>query len=70
MCPEMLFKRVSNLLHLLAQRPLTRFRTHLLARPSKGSSERVYEMAGQISVPDDFDRMGSEEIERIFDGGA
>jgi hypothetical protein len=23
-------------------------------------------MAGQISVPDDFDRMGQEEIERIF----
>jgi prevent-host-death family protein len=27
-------------------------------------------MAGQISVPDDFDRMGQEEIERIFGGGA
>jgi hypothetical protein len=27
-------------------------------------------MAGQIAVPDDFDRMGSEEIERIFAGGA
>jgi prevent-host-death family protein len=26
-------------------------------------------MAGQISVPDDFDRMGKEEIERIFGGG-
>jgi hypothetical protein len=26
-------------------------------------------MAGQISVPDDFDRMGQEEIERIFTGG-
>ena len=25
-------------------------------------------MAGQISVPDDFDRMGEEEIERIFTG--
>jgi prevent-host-death family protein len=23
-------------------------------------------MAGQISVPDDFDRMGENEIERIF----
>jgi len=27
-------------------------------------------MAGQISVPDDFDRMGTEEIERVFVGGA
>jgi len=26
-------------------------------------------MAGQISVPDDFDQMGKEEIERIFGGG-
>jgi hypothetical protein len=27
-------------------------------------------MAGQISVPDDFDRMDHEEIERLFSGGA
>jgi hypothetical protein len=29
-------------------------------------------MAGQISVPDDFDRMGTEdnEIERLFAGGS
>ena len=27
-------------------------------------------MAGQISVPDDFDRMGKEEIEQMFGGGA
>lgn len=26
-------------------------------------------MAGQISVPDDFDRMGKKEIERMFGGG-
>ena len=26
-------------------------------------------MAGQISVPDDFDQMGREEFERIFGGG-
>jgi len=30
------------------------------------SVRRLGLMAGQISVPDDFDRMGSEEIERIF----
>jgi prevent-host-death family protein len=27
-------------------------------------------MAGQISVPDDFDRIGKDEIEQIFGGGA
>ena len=27
-------------------------------------------MAGYISVPDDFDRMGQEEIEELFGGGA
>jgi hypothetical protein len=27
-------------------------------------------MTGQISVPDDFDRMGKEQIERIFGGFA
>jgi hypothetical protein len=25
-------------------------------------------MAGQFSVPDDFDRMGADEIERMFGG--
>jgi prevent-host-death family protein len=29
---------------------------------------RVGFMAGQFSVPDDFDQMGSERIERLFDG--
>ena len=27
-------------------------------------------MAGQVSVPDDFNRMGADEIEHIFGGGA
>ena len=31
--------------------------------------KRLGFMAGQISVPDDFDRMGEAEIERIFSGG-
>ena len=30
--------------------------------------KRVGFLAGQISVPDDFDRMGEAEIERIFSG--
>jgi len=31
--------------------------------------KRLGFMAGQISVPDDFDRMAEAEIERIFSGG-
>lgn len=30
------------------------------------SARRLGFMAGQISVPDDFDQMGSEKIEQIF----
>jgi len=30
--------------------------------------KRLGFMHGQITVPDDFDRMGSEEIERLFEG--
>ena len=26
-------------------------------------------LAGEVSVPDDFDRMGQEAIERLFEGG-
>ena len=32
--------------------------------------QRLGFMTGQISVPDDFDQMGKEEVERIFGGGA
>jgi hypothetical protein len=31
--------------------------------------QRLGFIAGQISVPDDFDQMGSEEVERIFNVG-
>ena len=30
--------------------------------------KRLGFMNGQINVPDDFDRMGSETIERLFEG--
>lgn len=30
--------------------------------------KRLGFLTGQITVPDDFDRMGSEEIERLFEG--
>jgi prevent-host-death family protein len=34
------------------------------------SPRRLGFMAGQIAVPDDFDRMGSEELEKLFGGEA
>ena len=41
-----------------------------LSAPTDSQVRRLGFMAGQIFVPDDFDRMGKEEIERIFGGGA
>jgi prevent-host-death family protein len=40
-----------------------------LTVPSGTEIKRTGFMSGQISVPDDFDRMGEAEIERIFAGG-
>ena len=37
-----------------------------LDAPSVGQVRRLGFMAGQITVPDDFDRMGSGEIELLF----
>ena len=37
-----------------------------LDTPSPGKIRRLGFMAGQIAVPDDFDRMGSAEIARLF----
>lgn len=39
-----------------------------LEAPSAGDARRVGFMDGKISVPKDFDRMGSEEIEALFEG--
>ncbi|HET9114205.1 MAG TPA: type II toxin-antitoxin system prevent-host-death family antitoxin [Burkholderiales bacterium] len=41
-----------------------------LDAPTAGQIRRLGFLAGEISVPDDFDRMGSEEIEHLFGGGA
>ncbi len=38
--------------------------------PTPTQVRRLGFMVGQISVPDDFDTMGSSEIERIFEGEA
>ncbi|MYA17472.1 MAG: type II toxin-antitoxin system prevent-host-death family antitoxin [Gammaproteobacteria bacterium] len=37
-----------------------------VAAPDAGRSSRVGFLAGQIAVPDDFDRMGESEIEGMF----
>lgn len=39
-----------------------------LEAPSAEETRRVGFMAGQFSVPEDFDRMGSEDIEKLFGG--
>jgi prevent-host-death family protein len=41
-----------------------------LSAPLSAEARRLGFMAGYISVPDDFDRMGQEEIEALFGGGA
>ena len=38
--------------------------------PDLGSGCRIGFLAGRISVPPDFDRMGADEIEALFEGGA
>ncbi len=39
-----------------------------LEAPPVGEARRLGFLAGQISVPDDFDRMGAAEVEEAFDG--
>ena len=39
-----------------------------LDAPAPAEARRLGFMAGQIAVPDDFDRMGSKEIARLFGG--
>jgi prevent-host-death family protein len=40
-----------------------------LDAPSGAQRRRLGFLAGQISVPKDFDRMGRAEIEKLFGGG-
>ena len=37
--------------------------------PSAEQQRRLGFMAGQFTVPDDFDRMGAEDITRLFESG-
>ncbi len=39
-----------------------------LDAPDKSSIRRIGFMEGEINVPDDFDRMGHEEIQKLFGG--
>lgn len=41
-----------------------------LNAPEPSQMKRFGFMAGQISVPDDFDRMGEVEIAKLFEGDA
>jgi prevent-host-death family protein len=41
-----------------------------LNAPEPSQMKRRGFMAGEIAVPDDFDRMGRTEIELLFDGDA
>ena len=40
-----------------------------LTAPTGDQVKRLGFMVGQITVPGDFDQMGSEEIEKLFGGG-
>ena len=39
-----------------------------LAAPTGSQLRRLGFMTGQVSVPDDFDQMGREQIEQLFSG--
>ena len=39
-----------------------------LSEEGHKGSEKLGFMTGEIAVPDDFDSMGKEEIERLFEG--
>lgn len=41
-----------------------------LDAPAASQGRRLGFLSGQIAVPDDFDRMGGAEIERLFGGSA
>jgi antitoxin (DNA-binding transcriptional repressor) of toxin-antitoxin stability system len=49
-----------------AGRPLVKVMALDAAEP--GQEQRLGFMGGRIQVPDDFDRMGDETIEKLFGG--
>lgn len=57
-------------LFLIAKAGKTQARRSAIDSPEGGQIRRLGFMTGQIAVPDDFDTMGSAEIERLFGGEA
>nr|WP_313041027.1 type II toxin-antitoxin system prevent-host-death family antitoxin [Brevundimonas diminuta] len=51
-----------------AGRPLVKIMA--IDAPTGAQVRRLGFMSGQIKVPDDFDRMGAEEVETLFGGDA
>jgi len=45
-------------------------RVTALDSPVAGQKRRLGFMAGEIAVPDDFDRMGRAELEQLFGGAS
>lgn len=41
-----------------------------LSAEEAAPKKRLGFLAGEIEVPDDFDRLGQEEIEELFEGGS
>ncbi|PRC92930.1 type II toxin-antitoxin system Phd/YefM family antitoxin [Solimicrobium silvestre] len=41
-----------------------------LTSPESGQVKRLGFMSGQLRIPDDFNQMGSTEIEQLFGSGA
>ena len=41
-----------------------------LDAPESGAQRRLGFLAGEFAVPDDFDRMGENEIAEMFDGAS
>ena len=40
-----------------------------VSAPAAGSGRRLGFLAGRIRVPDDFDRMGTEALQSLFESG-
>jgi hypothetical protein len=40
-----------------------------LDAPDAGQAKRVGFLQGQVTVPEDFDRMGSDQVEQLFGSG-
>ncbi|UZD67256.1 type II toxin-antitoxin system Phd/YefM family antitoxin [Marinobacter sp. AN1] len=43
-------------------------RVTAIESPEQGQQKRIGFLAGEFTVPDDFDRMGQEEIAEMFGG--